>query len=298
MLKNLSFYYIILMVKKMIVKGKLYIVGTPIGNLGDITFRAVETLKKCDLILAEDTRQTLKLLNHFDITKHMISYHRHNENDKIKTVVGFLDEGKNLALVSDAGMPIISDPGQNLIKYLVKNNYEIEIIPGVTALITAIVKSGLDSTRFTFEGFLSINKKQRNRRLESLKEEERTMVFYEAPHKILATLKDMYEILGNRNICIARELTKLHEEYIHTTFKEAIKKIENDGIKGEIVLLVEGINMEELEVKRKNILNQKSNIELVREYIKDGIDKKEAIKKVAKLKGVNKNEVYKDCIEL
>ena len=287
------------MVKKMeLNKGKLYIVGTPIGNLGDITFRAVETLKNCDLILAEDTRQTLKLLNHFDITKHMISYHRHNEDDKIKTVVGFLDEGKDLALVSDAGMPIISDPGQNLVKYLVENNYEIEVVPGVTALATAIVKSGLDSTRFTFEGFLSINKKQRNKRLESLKEEERTMIFYEAPHKILATLKDMYEVLGNRNICIARELTKLHEEHIHTTFKEAIEKIEQDGIKGEIVLLIEGINVEEKEQKDREELDNISNVELVKEYISQGMDKKESIKKVAKLKGINKNEVYKDCIDL
>lgn len=278
--------------------GKLYIVGTPIGNLGDITLRAIETLKNCDLILAEDTRQTLKLLNHFNITKHMISYHRHNEDEKIKIVVSYLDEGKNLVLVSDAGMPIISDPGQNLVKYLVENNYEIEVVPGVTALITAIVKSGLDSTRFTFEGFLSINKKQRNRRLESLKNEERTMIFYEAPHKILATLKDMYEILGNRNICIARELTKIHEEYIHTTFKEAIENIEQNGIKGEIVLIIEGINNEELEERNKEVINNKSNTELVKEYMIEGLDKKEAIKKVAKLKGVSKNEVYKECTNI
>ena len=146
-------------------KGTLYIVGTPIGNLGDITIRAIETLKSVDVILAEDTRQTLKLLNHFNIQKHLVSYHRHNEDEKIKNVVDFLDSGKDLALVSDAGMPVISDPGQNLIKYLVANNYNIVTIPGVTAVITAIVKSGLDSTRFTFEGFLSINKKQIKQRL-------------------------------------------------------------------------------------------------------------------------------------
>ena len=279
-------------------KGKLYIVGTPIGNLGDITLRAIETLKKCDLILAEDTRQTLKLLNHFEIKKSMISYHRHNEDDKIKTVVEFLDEGKNLALVSDAGMPIISDPGQNLVKHLIEKNYELEIIPGVTAFTTAIVGSGLDSTRFTFEGFLSINKKQRNKRLEKLKYEERTMIFYEAPHKILATIKDMYEVFGNRNICISRELTKLHEEYIHTTLKDAIEIIEEKGIKGEIVLIIEGVDLEERGKNDKNELNNKTNIELVIEYINEGMDKKEAIKKVAKLKKVNKNEVYKDCIDL
>lgn len=279
-------------------RGVLYIVGTPIGNLSDITIRALDTLKSVDIILAEDTRQTLKLLNHFEIEKKLISYHRHNEDDKINQVVSMLDEGKNLALVSDAGMPIISDPGQNLIKYLIKNKYEVVVIPGVTALITGIVKSGLDSTRFTFEGFLSINKKQRNERLKSLVNETRTMIFYEAPHKILATLKDMLNILGNRNICIARELTKIHEEYIHTTFKEAIEKIEKDGIRGEIVLLIEGVNEDVLKEKEQDEINSIDSKELVLKYINDGISKKEAIKMVAKQKGVNKNEVYQECIDI
>lgn len=279
-------------------KGTLYIVGTPIGNLGDITIRAIETLKSVDVILAEDTRQTLKLLNHFNIQKHLVSYHRHNEDEKIKNVVDFLDSGKDLALVSDAGMPVISDPGQNLIKYLVANNYNIVTIPGVTAVITAIVKSGLDSTRFTFEGFLSINKKQRKQRLESLKNEERTMVFYEAPHKLLATLKDMYEVFGKRNICIARELTKLHEEYIHTTFEEAISKIEQFGIKGEIVLLIEGKDLSVLEQEIKEKQNKIDSVSLVKEYMSKGISKKEAIKQVAKQKGVTKNEVYQECIDI
>ena len=279
-------------------KGTLYIVGTPIGNLGDITIRAIETLKSVDVILAEDTRQTLKLLNHFNIQKHLVSYHRHNEDEKIKNVVDFLHSGKDLALVSDAGMPVISDPGQNLIKYLVANNYNIVTIPGVTAVITAIVKSGLDSTRFTFEGFLSINKKQRKQRLESLKNEERTMVFYEAPHKLLATLKDMYEVFGKRNICIARELTKLHEEYIHTTFEEAISKIEQFGIKGEIVLLIEGKDLSVLEQEIKEKQNQIDSVSLVKEYMSKGISKKEAIKQVAKQKGVTKNEVYQECIDI
>lgn len=279
-------------------KGTLYIVGTPIGNLGDITIRAIETLKSVDVILAEDTRQTLKLLNHFNIQKHLVSYHRHNEDEKIKNVVDFLNSGKDLALVSDAGMPVISDPGQNLIKYLVANNYNIVTIPGVTAVITAIVKSGLDSTRFTFEGFLSINKKQRRQRLESLKNEERTMVFYEAPHKLLATLKDMYEVFGKRNICIARELTKLHEEYIHTTFEEAISKIEQFGIKGEIVLLIEGKDLSVLEQEIKEKQNKIDSVTLVKEYMSKGISKKEAIKQVAKQKGVTKNEVYQECIDI
>ncbi len=279
-------------------RGVLYIVGTPIGNLSDITIRALDTLNSVDVILAEDTRQTLKLLNHFKIEKKLISYHRHNEDDKINQVVSMLDDGKNLALVSDAGMPIISDPGQNLIKYLIKNEYEVVVIPGVTALITGIVKSGLDSTRFTFEGFLSINKKQRNERLKSLVNETRTMIFYEAPHKILATLKDMLNILGNRNICIARELTKIHEEYVHTTFKEAIEKIEKDGIRGEIVLLIEGINEDVLKEKEQDEINSIDSKELVLKYINDGISKKEAIKMVAKQKGVNKNEVYQECIDI
>lgn len=279
-------------------RGVLYIVGTPIGNLKDITLRAIETLQNVDIILAEDTRQTLKLLNHLNISKQLISYHRHNEEAKVQMVVELLDAGKNIALVSDAGMPIISDPGQGLVRYLVENNYKIEVIPGVTALITAIVKSGMDSTRFSFEGFLSVSKKQRIKRLNELKEEIRTMIFYEAPHKILYTLKDMYETFGQRDICICRELTKIHEEYRHTTFKDAIKDIEENGIKGEIVLIVEGRNELELEEKRKEELGKIDPVNLVKEYMGSGIEKKEAIKRVAKKLGVNKNEVYKKCLEL
>ena len=279
-------------------RGTLYLVGTPIGNLKDITLRAIETLKNVDLILAEDTRQTLKLLNHLNISKQMISYHRHNEEAKVQMVVSLLDEGKNIALVSDAGMPIISDPGKGLVRYLVENEYKIEVIPGVTALITAIVKSGMDSTRFTFEGFLSVAKKQRIKRLNELKEEIRTMIFYEAPHKILYTLKDMYEVFGERNICICRELTKIHEEYKNTTFKEAIKSIEENGIKGEIVLIVEGMNELELEARKKEELEKVDPVELVKDYMESGMVKKDAIKKVAKELGVNKNEIYKKCIDL
>ena len=279
-------------------RGVLYIVGTPIGNLKDITLRAIETLQNVDIILAEDTRQTLKLLNHLNISKQLISYHRHNEEAKVQMVVELLDAGKNIALVSDAGMPIISDPGQGLVRYLVENNYKIEVIPGVTALITAIVKSGMDSTRFSFEGFLSVSKKQRIKRLNELKDDIRTMIFYEAPHKILYTLKDMYETFGQRDICICRELTKIHEEYRHTTFKDAIKDIEENGIKGEIVLIVEGRNELELEEKRKEELGKIDPVNLVKEYMGSGIEKKEAIKRVAKELGVNKNEVYKKCLEL
>ena len=279
-------------------RGILYVVGTPIGNLKDITLRAIETLQNADIILAEDTRQTLKLLNHLNIEKHMISYHRHNEENKVQMVVSLLDEGKNIALVSDAGMPIISDPGQGLVKYLVENEYKIEVIPGVTALITAIVRSGMDSTRFTFEGFLSVSKKQRIKRLNELKDEIRTMIFYEAPHKILYTLKDMYEVFGQRNICICRELTKIHHDPKNPTFEQPIEKIEKDGIKGEIVLIVEGKSEIELEKKRKEELEKVDPVQLVKEYIEEGTPKKDAIKKAAKQLGVNKNEVYKQCIDI
>lgn len=278
--------------------GILYIVGTPIGNLKDITLRAIETLQNVDIILAEDTRQTLKLLNHLNIKKQMISYHRHNETEKINQVVGLLDAGKNVALVSDAGMPIISDPGQDLVKHLVENDYKIETIPGVTAITTAIVKSAMDSTRFAFEGFLSVNKKQRKERLESIVNETRTIIFYEAPHKILYTLKDIYTYLGDRNICIARELTKLHEEFIYNKISDVINKIEEKPLRGEIVLIIEGKNEQDLKEESKKAYDDKSYTELVTEYIESGIDKKEAIKKVAKLKGVSKNEVYKECISI
>lgn len=282
-------------------KGTLYIVGTPIGNLGDITLRAIETLKSVDIILAEDTRQTLKLLNHLKITKHSISYHRHNEDEKIDEVVALLDDGKNIALVSDAGMPRISDPGESLIKYLKQNGYPVTVVPGVTALTTAVAMSPIDSETFTFEGFLPMRPTRRRERLEKLKYETRLMVFYEAPHKILNTLKDLYKYLGDRNICIARELTKVHEECLDTTLKEAIAIIEKNGIKGEIVLLVEGNKAGDVELENKKMIESGestlTNKELVEKYVLDGMTKKEAIKQVAKKRGLNKNEVYMECVE-
>ncbi len=283
--------------KKNNVCGTLYIVGTPIGNMKDITFRAIETLQNVDIILAEDTRQTLKLLTHYDIKKPLISYHRHNEIDKINQVTSYLNEGKNIALVSDAGMPIISDPGQALMQHLCHENYNVEVIPGVTAVITGLVKSGLDCSRFVFEGFLSVNKKQRRNKLESLKSEKRTIVFYEAPHKLLYTLKDILEYIGDRDICIARELTKIHEEYVYTTVSEAIEKIENSGIKGEIVLIIKGMDIDES--IDNELVQDIPNKELVINIMEnENISKNEAIKKVAKLKGINKNEVYKECFDI
>lgn len=281
-------------------KGKLYIVGTPIGNLGDITLRAIDTLKKVDIILAEDTRQTLKLLNHLEISKPMISYHRHNEVDKIDEVKKLLDSGKKVALVSDAGMPRISDPGEALVETLIREEYSIEVIPGVTALTTAVAYSSFDTDTFVFEGFLPMRPTRRRERLEKLKYETRVVVFYEAPHKILSTLKDLYKFIGDREICIARELTKLHEDIRYTTILEQIDLIEKEGIKGEIVLIVKGNELGDEEKKeeqdRINGIDLLTDKELVEKYVESGIDKKEAIKKVAKERGKTKNEVYMECI--
>lgn len=281
-------------------KGKLYIVGTPIGNMEDITLRAINTLKACDVILAEDTRQTLKLLNKFKISKTLISYHRHNENYKIDEVIDILNSGKTIALVSDAGMPRISDPGENLIHTLIDKNYNIEVIPGVTALTTAIVMSNLNSETFVFEGFLPMKATRRKERLNKLKYETRMIVFYEAPHKLLSTLKDLKNILGNRNITVARELTKIHEEYRYSNIEDQIDRISSEGIKGEIVLMIEGnLEGEKLQKEEKNKLegiDKMSNKELVEKYIKEGDNKKDAIKKVAKERGLNKNQVYMECI--
>lgn len=281
-------------------KGKIYLVGTPIGNLKDITLRAIETLKNVDIVLAEDTRQTLKLLNHLEISKPMISYHRHNEVDKIDEVKCLLDEGKIIALVSDAGMPRISDPGEALVETLIDEGYKVEVIPGVTAVTTAIAYTNFDSATFVFEGFMPMRPTRRREKLEKLKYETRTIVFYEAPHKILATLKDLYKFLGDRRICIARELTKLHEECRYSTLSEQIEIIEIEGIKGEIVLIVEGNEHGDEEKKQKEIeslgLDTLTDKELVERYIEFGMSKKEAIKKVAKERGKNKNEVYMECI--
>ena len=288
------------MSKKEEITGKLYLVDTPIRKSRDITLRAIDTLKEVDLILAEDTRQTLKLLNHLEISKPQISYHRHNEKDKIDEVRRLLDEGKQIALVSDAGMPRISDPGEALVETLIDEGYKIEVIPGVTALTTAIAYTNFDSDTFTFEGFLPMRPTRRRERLESLKYETRTMVFYEAPHKILYTLKDILKHLGERRICIARELTKLHEECRYSTLSEQIEEIETNGIKGEIVLIVEGNiegeNLKKEEENEKLGIDKMTDRELVEYYVGQGVDKKEAIKKVAKERGKTKNEVYMECV--
>ncbi|MDD2628278.1 MAG: 16S rRNA (cytidine(1402)-2'-O)-methyltransferase [Clostridia bacterium] len=273
-------------------KGTLYIVGTPIGNLRDITIRALDTLKEVDVILAEDTRQTLKLLNHYEISKKLISYHKFNETNRINQIVEMLEEGKDLALVSDAGMPILSDPGQPLVMELIKQKISIEVVPGPTALTSAIVYSNIPTETFVFEGFLEVGSKKRKERLEKIKLEKRTMIFYEAPHKLKATLKDLEKVVGDRKVCLVREITKIYEEKKYTTVKKLLEEVEEKGIKGEIVFILEGNN------EIVNIVNgsNKTNKEEVNDYIKQGFSKNDAIKKVARERGLSKNEVYMECI--
>lgn len=278
--------------KNQIEKGKLYIVGTPIGNLKDITLRALDVLEKVDIILAEDTRQTLKLLNYYEISNKLISYHKFNEKEKLNEIVNMLKAGNSMALVSDAGMPILSDPGQPLVMKLVENDVPIEVVPGPTALTTAIVYSNISTETFVFEGFLPVNSRRRKERLNDILEEKRTMIFYEAPHKLLTTLKDLYKLCGDRNICLVRELTKLHEERKYTLLSKLIAEIEENGIRGEIVFILEG----KQETTSENIDFEKTNVELVKEYIKLGLSKNEAIKKVAKERNITKNEVYMECV--
>lgn len=272
-------------------KGILYLVATPIGNLEDITFRAIRILKEVNLVLAEDTRKTLQLLNHFEISNKLISFYRHNEGTKIEHVIKLLNEGQNIALVSDAGTPAISDPGEDLVKAAIEEGIRIIPVPGAVAFIQGLIGSGFDTTRFAFEGFLSINKRVRRERLEELKNETRTMIFYEAPHKLKRTLTDLLNTFGGeRKVVLAREITKVYEEYLRFTLQEAVEYYEEKGIKGEFVIVLEGKEKEEPTVREESIE------ELMKEYINQGFDKKEAMKKVAKDKGITKSEVYKQLL--
>lgn len=274
-------------------KGVLYLVATPIGNLEDITLRALRILKEADTILAEDTRKTLKLLNHFEIQKPLISFYRHNEGVKVNHIISLLNEGKVLALVSDAGTPAISDPGEDLVKACIENEIDIIPIPGCVAFVQGLIASGFDTTKFVFEGFLSINKRNRKERLEFLKEETRTMLFYEAPHKLKRTLEDFLETFGeSRKIVLAREITKIHEEFLRMTLKEANEYYSSENIKGEFVIVLEGKEIEKEEPSSENVAD------LMKKYLSQGIDKKEAMKLVAKEKGTTKSEVYKECVKL
>ena len=271
--------------------GKLYIVATPIGNLEDITLRALRILKEVDLIAAEDTRQTLKLLNHFEISKPLISYHRHNEDIKSNILIDKLKNGENIALVSDAGTPGICDPGEEVIKKAIEENIEVIPIPGACAMINALIASGLNTSEFSFLGFLPLNKKLRKNKIEEIKQSEKTIIIYEAPHKMKNTLEDLKEILENRNIVLARELTKIHEEFIRENIEELLKNINN--MKGEMILIIEGNK------KEKNIENKLDFMTLeehYKYYENQGFEKKEIIKKIAKDRNVSKNEIYMEFI--
>lgn len=278
--------------------GKLYVVPTPIGNLKDITLRALEVLENADIIAAEDTRQTLKLLNHFNIKKQMISYHKFNENIKSDDIINMLKDCKQVALVSDAGTPGISDPGSVIIKRCIEENIEFEVLTGATAVTTALVYSGLDTTKFLFRGFLPRENKDRKPIIEDLKDRQESLIFYESPHRLLKTLEFLYENLGNRKIAICRELTKLHEEILRLNLEEAIEHYKETETRGEYVLVVEGKSIEEVIKEEQKLWEELSIEEHIIKYINDGLTKKDAIKKVAKDRGVPKSEIYKHSLNL
>ena len=270
-------------------KGKLYLVATPIGNLEDITLRALRILKEVDLIAAEDTRHTLGLLNHFEISKPLISYYKQNEKTKSEILINKLLEGQNIAVVSDAGTPGISDPGEEIVKVAIENGIEIIPIPGACAFVNALIASGLSSKEFAFIGFLSAIKKDKKEKLEEIKYETRTLILYEAPHKLKGTLESIYEILGDRNVVLARELTKIHEEFIRDKVSNILNRIEE--IKGEFVILIEGNSESKKDIELSE-LNNVSLEEHYEYYLKQGLDKKEIIKKISKDRNTNKNEIY------
>ncbi len=268
--------------------GILFVVGTPIGNLGDLSNRAKEQIASCDFIAAEDTRVTIKLLNHLGIKKPLFSYFEHNKREHGELICNRIERGETCVLVSDAGMPAISDPGEDLVRECISRGIEVTVIPGPTALTAALAISGLSTGRFCFEGFLSMNKKRRKEHLVELKDETRTIVFYEAPHKLSATLQDLLEELGDRNIAIVRELTKIHEEVIRTTLSKAMERLEKGKIKGEIVLIVEGAKKEEV----KGATMEEAEA-LAKQFLEKGMTLSEAAKQSAKMTHLKKGEIYK-----
>ena len=271
--------------------GKLYLVATPIGNLEDITLRAINVLKEVDIIAAEDTRHTLKLLNHLEIKKTMISYYKETEKIKSEILINELLQGKNIALVSDAGTPAISDPGEEIVREAIKNNLQIIPIPGACAFVNALICSGFSTREFEFVGFLSKNNKEKKEKLSELKNESRTLIFYESPHKLKNTLEIMIEILGDREIVLAKEITKIHEEFIRGTISEILSKL--DTVKGEFVIVVQGAEKIDEE---KEFLNNLTLKEHYKYYENKNFEKKDIIKMIAKDRGKNKNEIYQKFI--
>ena len=273
--------------------GILYVVGTPIGNLGDFSPRAVETLEKVDFIAAEDTRVTVKLLNHFGIKKPMVIYQKFNEYEQGDIIVSRLQNGESCAIVTDAGMPCISDPGETLVKLCIKADVKVEVVPGPSAVVSALAVSGLSVSRWTFEGFLSVKRTSRMEHLMELRHERRTMVFYEAPHKLLSTLKDMHSVFGDRNIVVVKELTKIHETSWRGTLSEAVKYHTENPPKGEYVLVLEGEQVEKEEMRDP----MEEAISIAKELMEKGKPASMAAKEAAKLTGQTKGEVYKRLME-
>lgn len=272
--------------------GILYVTGTPIGNLSDLSPRAIETLETVDFIAAEDTRVTLKLLNHFGIKKPMVSYFEHNKRERGEFICARIVQGENCAIVTDAGMPCISDPGEDLVKLCEERGIKTVVIPGPSAVISALAVSGLSTGRFTFEGFLSMNKKSRMEHLKSLVNEHRTMIFYEAPHKLPQTLRDLYASFGERKLTIVREITKIHEEVIRTTTKNAAETLSDGSVKGEIVLVLEGAP----QLDETEDFTLEYAVETAKKLIENGSRATDAAKEAAALTGFKKNEIYKELI--
>lgn len=268
--------------------GTLTLVGTPIGNLSDLSPRAVEALGACDFIAAEDTRVSLTLLNHFGIRKPLISYFEHNKRERGEVICRKLEDGENAVLVTDAGMPAISDPGEDLVALCHERGIPVTVIPGPSAGISALAVSGLPTARFTFEGFLSANRRDRREQLEALKAEQRTMVFYEAPHKLLTTLEDIHTAFGDRRICLARELTKLHEEIVRTTLAAAIARYRGNPPRGEFVLVIEGA----APVAEESLTPEEAAV-IARAYLAEGLSASDAAKKAAAETGVKKGDIYR-----
>ncbi|MBR4781148.1 MAG: 16S rRNA (cytidine(1402)-2'-O)-methyltransferase [Lachnospiraceae bacterium] len=273
--------------------GTLYLCATPIGNLEDITYRVLRTLKEVDLIAAEDTRNSIKLLNHFEIETPMTSYHEYNKIDKGRTLIAKLLEGQNIALITDAGTPAISDPGEELVKMAHEAGITITSLPGACACITALTLSGLPTRRFAFEAFLPTDKKERSQILDSLKNETRTLIIYEAPHHLIKTLEDLLLALGNRNATVCRELTKKHETVFKTTLETALNYYKENEPKGECVIVIEGRTFTELKEESRAEWQKLSIEEHVNMYMEQGLEKKEAMKAAAKDRGVSKQEIYK-----
>ena len=272
--------------------GKLYLCATPIGNLEDITLRVLRTLKEVDLIAAEDTRNSIHLLNHFDIKTPLTSYHEYNKVDKAYQLVEKMQQGTNIALITDAGTPGISDPGEDLVRLCYENGVEVTSLPGACACITALTMSGQPTRRFAFEAFLPTDKKERQAVLNELKDETRTMVLYEAPHRLVRTLKTLRETLGNRRISICRELTKKHETVFATKIEDALAYYDVQEPKGECVMVIEGKSREEIRSEEKARWEEMSMEEHMELYLGQGMDKKSAMKQVAKDRGVGKRDIY------